>query len=635
MASLDGYIAAAEARITQLTDMTIDAVNSIDYKKGVTGTSFVTVQPSDVNALFLRPNIDLTPFPVFDTPTVEAPVKPVLTELNNISHQVIPVAPVIDTSGLFNNVKPTGVIPQWNQENPNLHIDEIYQALVDLMAPVLDKVALPSIIPIIVDKPPELQLPSYSTNALPAELDAPVNYADYYRNKYETALPELKQFIDAVVDSWITRNAPEFYQQRDALNSKLIAGMTGQVLTDEFEDRLFSRSQAKVSDGYDDAEHNALDSPSRGVGFIIAPSSIANAIQGAKLAGAKALAGNAQEVWLERRRTEIQHLQFVMNIISSNVTNIRNMAVQYAQFGVSLAQEARTNTEQWAEKVIQIFEHQRSRGEFSLELLRIIDEQYKTKLTAALSGLEGFKAELEALRLTKDIDNQQIESAKLKLEAQQIEVNNYSAMVDAIAKRANVTDGYIKDIEVKARVFETTTRAVLSTYDIYKAANEGDRGKLEGLMAEVSLYEEQLKAIQTNVNVDVAILEGNVKVNDAKINQYQTESNIYKTLYDVALAKFEASAEIKKMGLDIYKTNVTTELAIWQGELEKQFKYIDEKLKAAEITYRSFSDFYTLEERYAELGLQQTTAIASGLSNVASASANALSGVISLAEQVL
>ena len=634
MAALDAYIASREALTYDLIAQATDAVRSIDFHKGATGYSYVTLDPKEVNAKIVRPDVDTTPFPVFEAPAVNEPAKPTLVALNNITHPTMPNAPTIDTTGLFNNQKPSGVLPEWNESTPNLHVEEIYNALVALSAPVLESVALPVIRPISIRNAPTIHLPSYSANEMPTELSGPVNYADYFQNKYDAALPELQGFIDHVVDTWISKNAPEFYQQRDAIHAKVLAGLNGEVLSEEFESRLFSRAQARVAEAYAEAENAIADNNARGVGFIIAPGAVTTAMNTAKLAGAKALGGNAQEVWLERRRSEIQHLQYVLNMATANVQNIRNLAIQYAQVGLSINQEARANAEAFTNKLVQIFEHEKSRGEFSLAVLDAIDKQYKTKLTAALSELEGFKTELEALRLTKDVEQQQIEAVKIKLDAKQIEVNNYSAMVDAIAKRTVSDELRIKELDVKSKVFQTTTNSVLATYDLYKAANEGDRSKLQGLMAKIDVYDKQLGAIKTGVDIDVSIQDGRIKTNAAKNDQYNTEARVYETLHDVALKKFTANEAIKRLGMDVYKTNVTTELAIWQGELEKQFKFIDEKLKAFAGNVQSLSEFYRVEQGYSEMGLHQTSAIASGISNVAAAAAaNALTGAISLSEQ--
>ena len=282
MASLDTYISNAQNRIAFYSEAAYNALYALDFNKVVTDFDRVTLNPELINTTFNRPASDTTPFPVYEEPGVESPVKPTLVDLININQPVMPTAPDITSraANLFQNTKPSNQIEQWVNPNYNLHIDEIYAELVALTEPVLSTIALPVITPITVGDAPALQLPSYQTNTAPAELNAPTNYATYWQSKYDAALPQIKGFIDSIVDTTITKMAPEFYTQRDAWSSKVANSINGEVLTDEFEDRLFSRNQARVSESYADAEMGILNNPSRGVGFVIAPAGITSALSG-------------------------------------------------------------------------------------------------------------------------------------------------------------------------------------------------------------------------------------------------------------------------------------------------------------------------------------------------------------------
>ena len=153
-------------------------------------------------------------------------------------------------------------------------------------------------------------------------------------------------------------------------------------------------------------------------------------------------------------------------------------------------------------------------------------------------------------------------------------------------------------------------------------------------MAEIEVYDKQLDAVKTLVDVSVAIQDGQLKNNAAKNDQYSTEAKVYETLHDVALKKFTAGATLKELGLNIYKTNVDTELGIFKGELEKQFKYVDAQIAAFKGNIDSLKAFYDVEINYGNLDLQKAHAIASVLGGIAQSSAAALGGNIALTETV-
>ena len=636
MATLDSYIANTTSRIQFYANAAYEALYALDFNKVVTDFDRIELNPEQINTTFNRPAADTTPFPVYEQPGVAEPVQPTLVNLPGVNSPVLPTAPDISSraSGLFQNNKPTNQMPLWDEQVPDLHIDEIYQELVALSDPVLATIALPVITPITVGNAPTLTLPSYQTNAAPAELNAPTNYATYWKNQYDAALPVIQNFVDSVVDRIITKFAPTLYSQIDVFDQKVADGMNGEILTDEFETRLYQNDQSRVAEAYADAELSILNNPSRGVGMVIAPGGIASALAGAKLSGMKVSADNSNKVYIERRRTEVEYSKFILGLASANINFMRGQALDYARVGIEINQEARNQAQQLTANLVQLFEHEKSRSEFSIALLRIIDDQYKTKLTAALSGLEGFKTQLEAYRLTKDIDQQQIDLVKSQADLKQLEINHYSAMVDAIAKRTSVTQGYINEMELKAKVFEVQTKATIATFDLYRSMNEGDESKLKGLMAEIEVYDSQLKAINTSVGVEVAVLDGQLKTNEARNNQYKIEADVYQTLYDVALKKFTSEATIKEIGMNLYKTNVETELEIYKGELGKQFKYIDAQIAAFKGNIDSLKAYYDVEINYGQLDLNKAAKIADVLGGIAQSSASALGGNIALSENV-
>jgi hypothetical protein len=473
-------------------------------------------------------------------------------------------------------------------------------------------------------------LPDYEPVAIPEAIPAPTDYAAYMKATYETALPEMKAFIDDIVESWVQKYAPEYDSQREAINGKVLSGINGEVLPTQFEAALYSRARARAEDEYKASEKTTLDMAHKR-GFIIPPGAVTSALNKARIEGAKTLAGQSTEVYIERRKTEIQHLQFILNLASTQMQQVRSLAVQYAQTGLGMIQASTVLSKEISDKVVTLFEHERSRHEFALSIVKVLNEQYEVKLKAALSGLEGYKVQLEALKLRSDVEIKQVEAAKTQIEFQQLEVQRYAAIIDAIAKRTSVEELKIKEYSVRAQVFETNVRARVAAFEAYKAAIEGDKAKLEGELSKLSIYEAQLKAIDIQVDVQKAILDADSKTNVAKITQYGAQIDAYKTTAEVALQKFTSEAEIKKLGLDVYKTNVEANLEVYKGALQKDIAFIQARIEAFKGNVESLSNFYRLSQGYTELDLKKTESIATGYSNMASAALQSLNSMVSLA----
>ena len=630
MATVDALISTAVNRADSFAAQAVDAINSIDARKGSIGYAQIDIPADELTAKYVSVPADTTPMPVYEPPSGAMPSSPTLVELPNIAVPGMPSAPSISTEGLFKQTMPSSTMPDWNEANPSLHVDDIYNALLAVGTPVLRDYDFPDITPLSIRQAPELQLPEYVYAPTPEQMDSPQDYAKYMRARYEELAPEMRAFVDDTVSAWISRYAPEFDEQRLRLNEKLIGGLEGGVLPDQFEDAMYSRARDKAESEYVASENALLDQGAKR-GFILPPGAVAGGMHKARLATADSLANQATDIYIERRKTEVQHMQFVMGIMAQQVQGIRTIAVQYAQTGLQMIGESINLSKALTDMLGRVFEHERSKREFSLELMKALNEQFSARLEAALSGLKGYQLELEAAKTAKEVDALQVQSITARLQAQQIEVTRYSAIVDAITKRAEVDKLKLQDYSIRAQVFETNVRARVAAFDAYKAAIEGDKAKLQGELSKLEIYNSELKAVELNVGVQTEILKADTATNTARIGQYEALLDAYKTSAQIALQKFTSQAEIKKLGLEIYKTNVDANIEVYRGKLQADMSLIEARIKAFQGNVESLSNFYRLQQGYTELDLQKTTAIGRGLADMASAALQSLGTMVSQA----
>ena len=632
MAIAELVIDAAVARADEFSYLAGEATAAIGKagRKVFINPYPLNVDKSDFDAALKMPDPDATPMPFYDAPTAPYPVSPTLVDLRTVDIPKFDAAPTIKTTGLFTQKAPSSVMPDWNEANPALHVDEIYNELANLAAPILADVDLPSISPLNLPTMPGFDLPSYEVIAAPEAIPEAMDYATYLDAKYKAMLPEAQAFIDDFVDKRIAKYAPEFQEQRQAIHEQLMAGLDGKVLPDQFEAALYTRARGRAEADFRAAEEAIL--ANSGVrGFLIPPSAITSALNKNSTAKAGGLATQSTEIYLERRRSEVQHLQFVMTAISQQVQSVRASIVQMTQEAISTIQQSFTMADAITNKLVIRFEHERSRHEFSLAVMKALNEQYEVQLKAALSGLEAYKLELQSLELQKNVEFKAIEGAKLKIESQQLLVTRYSAMVDAIAKRAVVDELKIKEYSIRADVFKTNVQARLAAFEAYKAAIDGDKAKLQGELAKLDVYNAQIKATSLKLEAETKILDADVKVNLSKLTQFSNQLDAYKTASEVALQKFTAGAEIKKMGLDIYKTNLQANIAAYEGELKLDVAWVETQIEAFKANSDKWIASMQLEQKYADLDIQKAIAIASSYSNIASASAQAANGSASIA----
>ena len=632
MAIAEAVIDAAVSRANAFSSLAGEATEAIARagRNVYINPNLLEIPETQFNAVLVRPDADTTPMPAYDAPTTPYPTTPTLVDLHSVTVPSFSAAPTISTEGLFGQTPPSSVMPDWNEANPDLRVDDIYNDLVALAAPILTDVDLPEITPLTLPTMPGFDLPSYEVIAAPEDIPATVDYATYLDAKYTAMLPEVQAFVDDAAARWMAQYAPEFQEQRAALNAKLINGLDNSVLPDQFETAMYVRAQSRAEREFRAAEEAVLSNPEIR-GFLVPPAAITSGLNKSRLSAAGSLATQSTEVYIERRKSEVQHLQFVMNLLGQQVSSVRTAVIQLLQVGLETTKQVFSMADTITNKLVIRFEHERSRHEFSLAVMKALNEQYEVQLKAALSGLEGYKLELQALELQKNVEIKVLDAAKVKVDIQQLLVTRYSAMVDAIAKRAVVDELKIKEYGIRADVFKTNIQARLAAFEAYKAAIDGDKAKLQGELAKLEVYNSQIKAAELKLEAETKVLGADVQVNTARLAQFTGQLDAYKIASQVALQKFTAGAEIKKMGLDIYKTNLQANIAAYEGELKLDLAWAETQI----ATFKANSDKWIaamqLEQKYADQNIQKAIAVASSYSNIASSSASAAQGMASVA----
>ena len=627
MTDVDALIIDAMDRADMFAGKADAAISAISRVHHDELTSNLTIQTAEKNQKYTKPDKDTTPKPEWQDPPGEFPTvsdPPGLPEVNPLD---LPSAPYLALDGLFNTPRPSTDLPTWDESAPEMNVDDIYNEMKAVAFPVLQDIALPTITPLSIDPPPGLVLPEYEAALTPEAIPAPIDYAAFAERKYNKLTPEIRNVVDDIMQRWMQRFAPEFEEQRSLLNSKLVSAMNSTVLPDEIESAMYSRARTRVEEEYTKAENEVFETQ-KSRGFVVPPSAVTSAMSQARLAGAGALATQATEIYIERKKMEVQHLQFVLNLVGQQLTAVRDLAVRFAETGLGVVAQAFSAADKFTANAITMFEHQRSRHEFQLALMKALNDQYEVRLKVALSGLEGYKLELQALETRANVEKLQVDTARLAVETQQLLVQRYSAIIDAIAKRMEGDRLKVERFKVLAEVFKVGLDARVATFEVYKAALEGDKAKVQGEIAKVTAYEAEIKGAEAILQAEVANLEAGVKRQDAHFKTFNSQADAYKTGVQVAVERFRAEAEAKKLGLEVYQTEMKSNLTEFEIDFERfkfetqrnieQFKG-DLALRMAEID---------MAVRQDDFDLRKLTSIADGYSNMASAALQSLNSTV-------
>lgn len=578
---------------------------------------------------YKKPNAENSPSPIYESPEAPLPDAPTFEAVDKIAKPQFPTKPSkVVISDLFNQQAPSMTIPDWNETEPDLMVDSLVDEMNDLVKPVLKEFDFPVLSALSLRDAPTITVPAYDAPVAPTALTDPSAYNTDFQDTYNQMTPDMQAFINDTVNSRLSAYCPGFATTRSLLETKLQDGMNSTVLPDQIESAMFTRARGRVEKEYAALEANIYAEGEKR-GFFNAPGEIKGRAFQARLDSAGALSNQANEVYIDRKKMEVQHLQFVMGLSSSYVSTIFNLTVQYADAAGKTMQMATAFSSEKTDKLMKVYEHMIEKAKLAIAVMDELGKQYDTRLKAALAELEGFKLELEAEKAKKDVEIAQVQAIESQIRAQDNNVKLYSALIDAIARKGALEELKIKGYTVRSDVFKNRVQAQIAGFDVYKAALDGDKSKLEARLTDYKLYETELKAVDMELEANIKSVQSVIESNKAELQVFAAGSEVYKLSAQAALQKFTQLAEVKKLAQAIYKTELEGGINIFEAESKQVASIIEAVLREYEGRIRSFVSTGGLNMEQVKLQQQASVAVAELSSHVAAAASGAVNSMVS------
>lgn len=634
--SVDTLIANAVSRANAYSEAALTTSNELKNYAMNYNVGLILPPDLDLSAVWLpsyqAPRAENSPMPVYEPPLSKLPVKPPLTDISAVTIPPHRAEPTLNLSNLFKQTPPSPNLPPFNEAEPDLHIDQLVAQMDAITRPVLHPIDLPSLTPLNIGATPGLHIPGYDTSSPPDTLADPENYAQALDTAYQRMLPEMQHYIDDKVSVWVDRYAPEYADWNSRLQAKVSAAFDGEVLPDQFETALITRARGRAEKDFVAVEQGLLEAYSKR-GFYEPPGALVAGLHAGRLKNAGALADQSTDIYLERRKTEVQHLQFVMGLAASNLQSVRGLAVSYAGVVANTMQQSLSYATAIATQLGQVFEHLIARANLAVSVMEALRAEYETRLKAALAALDGFKLELETEKLRKDVEIAQIQFIEAQINIEDLQVKQYSALIDAVSRKASTEELKLKGYEIRGDIFKKRTDAKLAEYEVYKAALGGDKYKMDGEMTKLTVYEELIKTDELNLDAQIKAITATEAHNNALVEIFKAGGEVYKLDAEAAVQKFSAYAEVKKLAQLIHSTELTNALETFKSSLEIPKIFIDIIAKSYELDVKTAIDSATLNMNKLQIAAQAMAKAADVFGNVATSSVGALNTVVSSALQ--
>jgi hypothetical protein len=453
---------------------------------------------------------------------------------------------------------------------------------------------VPSLDDIVVQAPPEDEIPVLEATAPSFNVDLPQSIFVYEEATYSSSLK-------------IATEAKLLYIVEN--------GGTGldSIVEAAIWDRALSRKQIG-----DAAKHEEAERYFSSRGF--------NIPQGA-------LVARLDELLTERARAEddINHEIMIKQaeLAQTNTHFAITSAIQYessimAYLG-GVAQRALDSSKYAQEAAIALFNAGVMRYNAQLQGYQTAAAVYESRIRASMLILEKYKLRLEGTRLQSDIQKSRVDIYKTQVDALTSLMNLYRVEMDSARIKSDIERLKLEGYRVKIGAYTARIGAIVSRYNAYQA-------QISGEVAKASVYSEQVRAHLANVEgakikSDISIAEAGIKLDSNRllIDKYKSDLERYRAESQIRLGEVETKGNVYGHRISAYSADtrvasnkVNADIESYRARSEHTTALVNQEMMQAKINLDEVTRLHDLQvEVLKSSALISAQMSASALSSVA------------------
>lgn len=515
------------------------------------------------------PSIEAAP-PARFTDSYVAPVgKPSLGTLETLYVPDTPTfddAPsALDVTTLFTFDIPVYDVGEFQETVPSVNTDISFPE-----APILAYPDVPEASTVTLRDAPQVTLPSFDTTLLDVETPSvPVDIVERFETAYGSALPQMRSYIDSMVDGWYAKYSPQYSEALAALEAKIAEGLAGgTALTDAVEQAMFDRARARA----EEEQRRMDDELERGLtvrGYEAPPGAlVAGRLQNRRVTAAN-VSRVAVEAVVERAKLEYQHVQFLITASSQLRQTLIGAAMQYMSGLVSVNGQAVQYAQAIAQTLAAVYNLLLDRYKAQLSAAEPYIRLFETQLKVALADIEVYQAELQAAEIQKNIEKINVDIYRERIAGERAKVDFYMAQLQGIQTQLEAQRLQVAVFGEQVQAYAARVQAKTAEYGAYKAAVDGDSAKVQAYGQVVQAYEAKVNATRAQADVEIAHSQAVSEHNRNIVEQFKAELQGYLGEVDAEKTRFASSVDAYRAAIEAYKADLGGDVAVLTAELDR------------------------------------------------------------------
>jgi len=251
---------------------------------------------------------------------------------------------------------------------------------------------------------------------------------------------------------------------------------------------------------------------------------------------------------------------------------------------------------------------------------------YESKIRAALAQTEIYRNQIEAQKLTLDMDNALVELYKAQLAGVEQLINCYRAEMEGAKIRTDVERLKLEAYKSKVEAYIAKINLNVAQFNCYDSAIRGETAKAQIYASQVDAYRARVESvkIEASIATEKAQVKSEIQKNRAAI--YATDVEAYKAKIETEKTRIMAIIEAYQGQIEGYKAESTVDANRIESETKSFVARIQRAMvlgeiyiKEADISLQAFTEKQKLKGVLVEAGSR----VASQLAASAMAATNA------------
>lgn len=337
---------------------------------------------------------------------------------------------------------------------------------------------------------------------------------------------------------------------------------------DAAETAIWERGQDRVDRATNEAV-NEISNDFAARGFSLPVGSMLAAINEARMKGAEAKYDNARDAMIKAAELNTQKLTIA---IQSGIQYEGMWMQNYSQY-LQRAFEAQRYSADLAMKVAEL---KISRFNIRLQAYQIEAQVHRDLIQAELAKLETYKAQIEGQKLIGDLNIQDVEIYKARLQGTMAEIELYKNQVQAVVATIEVDKARLQGYESKVNAFKAMVDANAAEYGAWAELMKGEVMKGQIFESEAKAFASRTDAYRTGVGAQIDAARLSLENNAQKIQQfnsvianYDAELRGYSAEIDAEARQYSARVQYFDSLLKGVSLDVDTQVKIAGFNLDK------------------------------------------------------------------